>query len=227
MNACAEHREFLVAAADGETGLVPAEALEHFQRCPDCRRELEVHRALAARLSLAMESPAAEAGRAPTAKRRRLLPVAVAALAGALMAAVAVAVTLSRPDPVVAAAQVASLAPQYRSADAGKIGTWCQRASGRSMPEVALPTLTPTGARMDQEAGAGIVTISYRGPDGQPVEVSWLDSNSATGANRSVAARQINGRLILVVASPDGTAVVSGPAPVRDLWQVAALVVTG
>ena len=50
MNACAMHREFLGALADGEKELVPAATIEHVENCADCSREAAAHRLLNSRL---------------------------------------------------------------------------------------------------------------------------------------------------------------------------------
>lgn len=146
----------------------------------------------------------------------------------ALIASAAVfAFLVSRPDPVLAAAAAAEQPPQFQSGDGARIDAWCEQASGRSMPELDLAPLSPVGARIDHRAGSGIVTVFYLTPDGRPVEVSWLDSSQMPAAKRSVTARAINGRLVLFTVSPHGTAVISGSAPARVLWQAAAQIEDG
>lgn len=78
------------------------------------------------------------------------------------------------------------------------------------------------GARMDREAGTAIVTITYRTGAGQDVHVGWL-TVAGRAEGRSVTAREVGGRLALVVMTHQGTAVVSG-APPPALWEAAAAV---
>jgi len=94
------------------------------------------------------------------------------------------------------------------------------------MPLVALPSLTPLGARTDQVAGVPVVTVAYRVDAGSRVTVSWL--NAAPGPS-SVVDRSVAGRTVLLVdrngplvRSPSGTAVVAGEAPAPTLRSIAA-----
>jgi len=224
---CAEHRPFLAAVADGEVEHVPAAALEHLRGCPDCREEMELHRALGAKVyATAAEREPVAPGR--LGHRRRLaVGVGGAALMALIASAGALAFLVSWPDPVLAAAAAAGQPPQFQSSDGGRIDAWCEQASGRSMPELDLTPLSPVGARMDHSAGAGIVTVFYLTPDGRPVEVSWLDSSQVPPGKRSVTAREVNGRVVLLTVSPHGTAVISGSAPASVLWQTAAEIEDG
>lgn len=226
MTACAEHRAFLAAIADGEVSAVPAATLEHLRDCPGCAHELELQRVLGSKLQEALAEPAAESVRGIT---RRRIGAAAAALAAALVLAVAgaLAFNLTRPDPVLAAATVSQQPAQLTSGDGSQIGAWCMRESGRPMPEMDLPPLEPVGARMDHQAGAGIVTVYYVSPEGQPVTVSWLDATTAPATSRAVSSRVVAGRLVLVAHSPHGTAVISGQAPASLLWSTAAEVEDG
>ena len=223
MSACAEHRRFLVAIADGEAAAVPAGTLEHIRDCPDCAGELDLHRAAAVRLRQALQLPAAQ----PAPKRRagRAGLAAGGAIAAALLAAAGIfALNVSRPDPVLAAARAGQQPAQFQSSDAGQIGTWCAEESGRPMPEMDLPPLRPVGARMDHQAGAGIVTVYYVSPDGRPLTIGWLDASVAPAGGRSVTSRLVDGRLVLVALSARGTAVISGQGPASLLWSTAAAV---
>lgn len=89
------------------------------------------------------------------------------------------------------------------------------------MREVALPGLSPLGARMDNRAGAHIVTVTYATPQGERINVSWLDAGQAPTGKSDVQTRMIGGRTVLLVASPVGTAVISGSAPLPSLWATA------
>lgn len=226
MTACAEHRPFLGAIADGETAAVSAATLDHVRSCPDCGHEVDLQRAVASRLRQAAETPAVE--REPKIRRRRVgVAVAGALVAAILAAGGAFALNLSRPDPVLAAAQVSQQPAQFTSSDGTEIGAWCVRESGRPMPEMELPPLQPVGARMDRQAGAGIVTVYYLSQGGEALTVSWLDDTAAPTAGRTVSSRMIGGRLVLVAHSPHGTAVIRGQAPPSLLWSTAAKVEDG
>lgn len=226
MTACGEHRPYLGAIADGETAAVPTATLDHVRACADCTHEVDLQQAVAGRLRQAAEVPTGEFQ--PRIARRRV-GVAAAALAMAvvLAAAAAFAFDVTRPDPVLAAAQVSQRSAQFTSGDGTQIGAWCVRESGRPMPEMELPPLEPVGARMDREAGAGIVTVYYVSPVGEALTVSWLDASAAPTASRAVSSRMIGGRLVLVARSPHGTAVISGQAPSSLLWATAAKVEDG
>ena len=226
MSGCKEHRPFLAALADGETELVPAATLTHVADCPDCAEEADTHRLLGARLSASVN-----ADRLPIPRRgRRSWPVrlgAVAAVVIALAGAAAGWHAYTGEDRVAAAAAVAWDQPQYGSSDASTITSWCERASGRPMREVALPGLSPLGARMDYRAGTDIVTVTYTTPQGERINVSWLDASQAPSGRSGVQSRMIEGRMVLLVASPGGTAVISGSAPQSSLWATAATLEAG
>lgn len=226
MTACAEHRGFLVAIADGQTAGVPAATQEHVGDCPDCGGEIELHRAAAARLRQALEGPAS----APSRGRRRYRTglAALGTVAAVVIAAAGLlAFNLSGPDPVLAAAQMSQQPAQFTSSDGKQIGAWCVKASGRPMPEMDLSPLQPVGARMDHQAGTGIITVYYVSPEGQPLTVSWLNASTAPVAGRSVSSRVVGGRLILVANSAHGTAVIAGAVPPSLLWTTAATVEDG
>ncbi len=224
MTACAEHRPFLGAIADGELAAAPAETIEHVRGCPDCTREVDLQRAVASRLREAHAAPAA-----PVAGTRRRAGIAAAALAvlAVVTVAGAFAFTFGRPDPVLAGAQASQQPAQFTSSDGRQIGAWCERESGRPMPAMDLPPLHPVGARMDRQAGLGIVTVYYLSPDGHPLTVSWLDASTAPTGDRAVSSRVIGGRLVLIAHSPHGTAVITGQAPASLLWSTAAEVEDG
>lgn len=211
---CAPHRPYLSAIADGELELVPASTLAHVRSCRACGREGETHSLLTARLREAV---------APAARRSGLRRPWAAAVAAVLVAAVVAGLAVWRglggQDQVLAAASAAQAPPQFRSADEAAIGTWCERESGRPMPVVVLPSLSPLGARTDQVAGARVVTVSYRTEAGSLVTMSWLD---ATPGPSSVEDRSAAGRTVLLVRSPSGTVVVAGDAPPPTLRSIAA-----
>jgi hypothetical protein len=227
MIGCVEHRPYLAAVADGELEHVPVAALEHLRECPDCREEVELHRALGAKVQAATTGREPAEVRQRGLSRRAAMRAAGAALAVLLASGAAFAFLVSRPDPVLAAAAAAGRPPQFQSRDGAKIGSWCEQASGRPMPEVDLAPLSPVGARMDSSAGTGIVTVFYLTPEGRPVEVSWLDYSQMPAPKRSVTARQVNGHLVLITVSQHGTVVISGGAPLSVLWQAAAQIEDG
>lgn len=219
MSGCAGHRQYLGAIADGETHLVPPETLAHVATCPDCGPEVEAHRLTGRRLRAAV----AQLSDPPAGRvRGRLLSAAAAAAVLVLMfAGTAVWRYTAGEDRVAAAAAVAGQSPQYWSGDSQEIASWCVRASRRPMPEVALDSLRPVGARMDRRDGLDIVSVSYEAPAGGAVIVAWLDANRVPAERASVSARQVGGRTALLVASPAGTAVVLGSASPADLMETA------
>ena len=212
---CAPHRPYLSAIADGELELVPASALAHVRTCHACGREVETHSLLTARLREA----AIPAGR-PGLRRPWAAAAVAAVLVAAMVAGLGVWRGLGGQDQVLAAASAAQGPPQFRSSDQEAIGAWCERQSGRPMPVVALPSLSPLGARTDEVAGARVVTVAYRTEAGSRVTVSWLD---AAASRSSVEDRSAAGRIVLVVHSSSGTAVVTGDAPAPALRSTAAL----
>jgi hypothetical protein len=216
---CAPHRPYLAAIADGELDLVPASTLAHVRNCQACGREIGDHSLLTDRLRLAVAP--ARGRRAPALRR----PV-VAAVAALLVAVTAAGLAAwhgpGGQDQVAVAADAAHGPLQFRSGDDAAIGAWCERQSGRPMPVVAVPSLTPLGARSDRLAGADVVTVAYRTETGARVTVSWLDAaRDPPGVQERAAA----GREVLVVRSPSGTAVVTGDAPTPVLRAVAASLV--
>ena len=66
---CATHQPYLPAIADGELALVPASTLAHVRDCPTCKREVETHSLLSARLR-----QAAQLGESPTRADERAEP---------------------------------------------------------------------------------------------------------------------------------------------------------
>ncbi len=214
---CAQHRPYLAAIADGEVELVPLPTLAHVRTCRACAREVQTHSLLSARLREAVAPAPIRSG----SWLRR--PWAAAAFAMLLVAAIVAGLATWRghgtQDQVLAAAYAAQRPPQFNSADESAIGAWCAHESGRPMPVVALPSLTPLGARADQVAGGRVVTVAYRTDAGSLVTVSWLDD--ARGPS-SVADRSTGGRTVLLVRSASGTAVVAGEAPAPILRSIAA-----
>lgn len=226
MSGCKEHRPYLAALADGETELVPAATLTHVADCPGCAEEADTHRLLGARLSASVN-----ADKLPKPRQRgRSWRVRLGAAAAAVIALAGAAAgwhAYTGEDRVAAAVAVASDQPQYSSSDASTITSWCERVSGRPMREVALPGLSPVGARMDHRAGADIVTVTYATPQGERINVSWLDASQAPPGRSDVQTRMIEGRTVLLVASPGGRAVISGSAPLSSLWATAATLAAG
>ncbi len=212
---CAPHRPYLSAIADGELELVPASTLAHVRTCRACGRELETQSLLSGRLREAVAPAPGRSG-----LRRPWAAAAVAAvLIAAMVAGLAAWRGLSGQDEVLAAASAAQGPPQFRSADEAAIGSWCERQSGRAMPVVMLPSLNALGARTDQVAGARVVTVAYRTETGSRVTVSWLD---AAASRSTVEDRSTAGRIVLLVRSPSGSAVVTGDAPAPTLRSIAA-----
>ena len=103
MTACAPHRQFLAAIADGETALVPPATLEHVKDCAECAEEIRTHQLVTSRLRQATALPEEAA---PERRRISLVPRRLVTVAAAVAAAVVIAGTgfglyaLSRPDPV-------------------------------------------------------------------------------------------------------------------------------
>jgi hypothetical protein len=224
VTACAPHREFLAAIADGETDLVPAATLEHVKTCQDCTREIRTHQMLTSRLRESIELD----GEATT---RRLpvgrLPVGLRAIAAAVAAAILVAgagvgwYVLSRPDPVQAAVTASSQPLQIKSSDPSQVGQWCLNASGRSLPAIQLDGMQVVGARMDRGTSTDIVTVVYAAPDGVRVAVGWLEGSAPTGSG--VEDRNVGGHELLIVHSAVGTAVITSSSG-DAMWQTAAAI---
>jgi hypothetical protein len=226
MTGCEPHRQYLAAIADGEPELVPDATLRHVAGCHDCSQEVEAHRLLGARLRESVNADQLPSDRRQGRRwlvRAGAVAVAVATLAGAAVGWHAYTGT----DAVAAAVAVAGDQPQYRSSDSSSIGAWCQQVSGRPMREVALADLSPVGARLDRRGGTDIVTVMYATGQGERINVSWLDASQAPTGTSNVQTRAIAGRTVLVVASPGGTAVISGTAPLSNLWAAAAGLETG
>jgi hypothetical protein len=234
LTACEEHRPYLAAIADGERELVPASTVDHVRTCASCQREVDTHALLSQRLRSAVTSSAAQRAIGVTlpsavrglSRRRAALAVVAVLLTMAVIGGVTIWPVLSGDAQVAAAAEVAGQPAQFSSADPAEIGVWCARTSGRQMPQVTLPQLTPEGARMDRRAGSEIVTVRYRAEDGHLVTVSWLDASPVPLDRRGVEARKEGGRTVLVARSAGGTAVVSGDVPTPVLWRAAAEIQT-
>ncbi len=224
MGACAPHREFLAAVADGETELVPAPTLDHVRDCADCTSEIRAYRMLTSKLQQAHESLVRA-----TPKRRPILLISgplrviAAAAAAAIMVAGAGVVwfVLSRPDPVQAAVVASSEPLQIQSGDASQVGQWCLHASGRTLPAIQLDGMQVVGARMDRIDSTDIVTVAYTAPSGARITVSWLEGQTPAGSG--VEDRTVSGHRLLIVHSEVGTAVVTGSSP-DAMWQTAAAI---
>jgi len=117
---CAPHREFLAAIADGETELVPRATLDHVEQCPDCRREIHMHRLVTSRLRQALEH---QDEATPARRRVGTVPARLRLIAAGIAAALLVAAAgtgwsvLTRPDPVQAAVTASSQPLQIESGD--------------------------------------------------------------------------------------------------------------
>ena len=226
MSGCEQHRPYLAAFADGEAELVPAATLTHVGDCPGCAEEAHTHRLLGARLRAGVNVDRLRTPR----WGGRCWPVRLGAAAAVMMALAGAAAgwqAYTGEDRVAAAVAVASEQPQDRSSDPSTLTSWCERASGRPMREVALPGLSPLGARMDHRGGTDIVTVTYATPQGDRINVSWLDASHALTDMSDVQTRMVEGRTVLLVASPSGTAVISGSAPLSSLWAAAAGIQAG
>lgn len=221
MIACAPHREYLGALADGEMDLVPAGTIDHVQSCADCSMEVQNHRLLSHKLREASEQLGGATTRtSPVAFRSRMIGLA-AVSAAAVMLAVGAAgwFALSRPDPVQAAVTASTQSLQLQSTDPGRVQAWCVQTSGRSLPVVQVDGMTMVGARMDRVPSTDIVTVAYMSPSGAEVTVSWLEGQAPGGSG--VEEKDISGRHVLLVHAPRGTAVIGGSSN-GAMWEVAA-----
>ena len=224
MSACASHREFLAAVADGETEHVPTATLDHIKDCADCMGEIRAHRLLTSKLREAdVDSIRATPRRQPIPPISRPLRVIVAGAAAAILVAAAGVgwSALSRPDQVQAAVTASSQPLQYQSSDPSQVGQWCVRASGRTLPAIQLDGMQVVGARMDRIATTDIVTVVYTAPSGARISVSWLEGQVPGGSG--VEDRFVSGHQLLLVHSAVGTAVVTGSSA-DAMWQTAAAI---
>ena len=222
MTACARHREFLAAIADGETELVPAATLEHVNDCADCARDLRAHQLLTSKLRHVsdLEVEAAPGRRRIALPWGRLRVVTAGAAATILLAAGGAGwLVLSRPDPVQAAVIASTQPLQIESTDPSQVGQWCLRASGRELPAIQLDGMQVVGARMDRVASTDIVTVVYITPSRARVTVSWLEGQAPAGAG--VEDRHVSGHELLIVHSALGTAVITGSSA-DAMWRIAA-----
>ncbi|MHB8718653.1 MAG: anti-sigma factor [Candidatus Dormibacteria bacterium] len=226
-DACAPHRPRLAALADGELGLVPEATREHVTGCDACAAEVADHGLLGERLRDALlhpgePAPHATAGWWGTRRSITVLAAAAALLVAALGAGTTGLISHSGADPVVLAVSAAQGAPVLRSADPAAIRAWCSGQSDRPGPPVAIPNLTPVGARMDTADGATVVTIFYRSATDELIAVGWLDATTTPPSRSRVEERSVSGEPILVLLTPVGEAVLSGGDSVNALWDGAA-----
>jgi len=222
VNACAPHREFLAAVADGETELVPAATLDHVKDCADCTNEIRVHQLLTSKLRRAAEEPAHPERRLVSVTKGRLRMIAAGVAVATLVAAAGVSWSVfSRPDAIQAAVTASSEPLQIQSGDASQVGQWCLQASGRTLPAIQLDGMQIVGARMDRIASTDIVTVVYTAPSGARITVSWLEGQVPAGSG--VEDRTVSGHELLIVHSAVGTAVVTGSSP-DAMWQTAAAI---
>lgn len=222
--ACAPHREYLAALADGEVELVPATTFSHVESCGDCAREIRAHQLLKSRLRQAAGRLEADASDRPAraAVRSRIDLIAGGVAAAVLLAAAGAGwLVLSRPDPVQAALTASSRPTQIESTDPTQVGQWCRQASGRTVPAIQLDGMQVVGARMDRVDSTDIVTLVYVAPSGARVTVSWLEGRAQAASG--VEDRNLSGRQLLVVHSTVGTAVITGSSA-EAMWQTAAAI---
>ena len=226
-DACASHRPYIGAVADGEDQLVPAATRLHIAECPGCSGEVAAHAQLGEMLRSSLgDGPVAAPGTAVTGHRGRIRwPVAAAIAAAAVVVAgggaVAWRATHSGEDPVAVAVSAEHKAPALLTSDPRSIASWCATNSDRRPPVVVLPSLEPSGARMDPVGGGSIVTIFYRAATGHIIAIGWLDSSSSPLTETHAAARTVGGQTVLVLSTAAGTAVIGGDAPVPQLWSTA------
>jgi len=211
----AEHRPYLAALADGELELVPAPTRDHVSDCDQCRSELEAHQLLGQRLRAA--SRAAEPVALASRSRRFLLPLAAAAALAIVVGGAVLATRPATPDPLASAVLVANQSPEYTSTNAVDIAHWCTVKYGNRVPVVALPGLTPKGARMDWPHAQGVATVTYA-LDTETVHVSWL-SVAEGGSQPQVV--NAGGKPAVLVRRHGITALVSGDATQAELLHVA------
>ena len=223
MRACAAHRGYLAAVADGETDLVPLATLEHVKTCADCTREIHAHQVLTSKLKAGeglAETPSHQRLTVPALSRIRIIAAAVAALVlvGALGTAWFV---YTRPDPIQAAVNASSQPLQIQSTDPDRVAQWCLQASGKTLPTIKLDGMQVVGARMDLAGSTGIVTVVYSAPSGDRVTVSWLEGQVPAGSG--VEDKTMSGRELLIVHASVGTAVVTASSN-DAMWQAAAAI---
>jgi hypothetical protein len=225
-DACAPHRPYLGAVADGEDELVPASTRAHLAVCAACSAELAAHMQLGGMLkSSALGEPGTHPEPTLVAPRHRILwPTAAAAAAVILVAGgglVAWRATHATEDPVVVAVTAEHRTPSLQTSDPRAIASWCATNSDRRPPVVDLPSLEPSGARMDPVTGGSVVTIFYRASSGQTITIGWLDASSAPLTQTQASARTVDGQTVLVLTTAAGTAVIGGDVPVPQLWSTA------
>ena len=90
---------------------------------------------------------------------------------------------------------------------------------------MALPELTPIGARMDRQGRELILTVLYVTPEGRRLSISWLNADATPTQRPAAEARAIGGRTAVLVRSPAGKAIVSGDAPLAQLWTSAGALI--
>jgi hypothetical protein len=223
---CREHRPYLGTLADGELDLVPERTREHVGHCEACANEVAAHGLVSEKLRSALLGPAdiGTASSAPRFSRRRrvaMLGTAAAVAAVAVGAGTTTLVTSRGSDPIAAAVTASHQSPALRSSDAATIASWCARQSERLSPVVAVPSLTPTGVRMDPVNDTNVVTIFYTTPLGGHVAVGWLDARPAAPGDMQVETRTVSGSQVLLMHTGTGTAVISGDVPLSMLWSAA------
>jgi len=226
LHECREHRPYLGALADGELDLVPERAREHVGQCEDCASEVAAHGLVSEKLRTVLLASAGIKTGIPSARfwhRRRVMMSSAAAVVVAVAAGAGLAEQMANhgTDAVTTAVAASYQSPVVRSSNAATIASWCARQSQRHSPVVAIPSLTPSGARMDAAGGTNVVTIFYTTPLGGHVAVGWLDASPAAPGDMQVETRMVSGTQILLTHTRTGTAVISGDVPLPVLWNAA------
>jgi len=225
LDSCREHRPYLGALADGEFDLVPEPTREHVGQCEECANEVAAHGLVSERLrnALLTSITVGATARAPRTWRRRRVVMASAAAMVAIAGGTATAewATHRGTDLVAAAVAASRQSPVLRSNDAATIAAWCVRQSERMSPVVTIPSLTPTGARMDTAGGTNVVTVFYTTSSGGHIAVGWLDSSPAAPGDMQVESHSVSGDQVLLMHTRTGTAVISGDVPLPVLWNTA------
>jgi hypothetical protein len=221
--ACAAHRPYLAAIADGEFRLVPDATREHVAECATCGAEVATLALVGEKLRVAIGNPV---DLARSSRRRLHRPrVWLAAAAAALMLVGGITawrLTQTSSDPI-AVALAASVRPtMFASNDPNAIAGWCSRAWHSRPPAVWIPSLTPVGARWDSSDGTKVLTVFYVTQSGHRVNVGWLEASMAAAETASVQSKTASGVTTLELTTRGGEAVISGPAPRSVLWTTAS-----
>lgn len=219
---CRAQAAYLGAVADGEA--VPPETRSHLAGCARCRRDAVTYRLLSQRLRAAAALGTAAAPVSHRPRRWQRAVIASAVVVSLVFAAQLYAIR-AEEQVLVAAISAGSAAPEFDSSDPASIERWCEETGSRPLPHVALPELTPIGARMDRQDRELILTVLYVTLEGRRLSISWLDGAATPVQRQAAEARVIGGRTAVLVRSSAGKAVVSGDAPLAQLWTSAGALV--